>query len=499
MQLLDSQMDQSNVLEDIYNKIYAQLDINDIKCFFQYKNQFISGKLILNENIIFEPHNKVQHKKILKPILVDQRLVIYPDQVCCLYTQQNVLSIYDFLSSLSKSPEQIEQALNCAHLARGGKQIKFLDLQEVQEFASSTAEIKRLCRNAKTVVLQTYQNTKFCFVTQFATELMEHLKLFLNIREIFTSGSEDFEYTVIREEQKAQNPSQNLIIRNAVTFQKKVPIVKKVLQGVEQIKYIQELKLKEIQKQQKQKIYKNINKLVNFSDSQNLTPQSESNQISPDVMIPTDDPLGCDIAVMLRINFDKRLDQNAHYFGRKSQILSEEYLLKLHKILPRMLSQFKLLVQFTSVFDGRNLSNLYNSYDFQPVSGDSSKYNTNINITSLKLSQTQIILIKARNQLFGVVFTGQLASIQGGTYYGSFIFNLTQNTCYPAVSEFILKNKQLVFGVSGSALVIQQDLLTVQTSSSTSYDPPELFSGERFSLFVQAEVDCVEVLRFVIE
>ncbi|CAL6096330.1 TLD_family protein [Hexamita inflata] len=433
-------------------------------------------------------------------MLVDQQIVIYPDQICCLYTQQNVLPTYDFLNSLSKSPEQIEQALNCAHLARGGKQIKFLDLQEVQQFASSTAEIKRLCRNAKMVVLQTYQNTKFCFVTQFAIELMEHLKLFLNIREVVTSGSEDFEYTVIREEQKAQIPSQNLIIRNAVTFQKKVvPTVKKILQGVEQIKYIQELKLKEIQKQQKQKIYKNINKLVNFSDLQNLTPQSEQNNVSPDIMIPTDDPLGCDIAVMLRINFDKRLDQNAHYFGRKSQILSDEYLLRLHKILPRMLSQFKLLVQFTSVFDGRNLSNLYNSYDFQPVSGDSSKYNTNININSLKLSQTQIIIIKAQSQVFGVVFTGQLASIQGGTYYGSFIFNLTQNTCYPAVSEFILKNKQLVFGVSGSALVIQQDLLTVQTSSSTSYDSPELFLGERFSSFVQAEVDCVEVLRFVIE
>ncbi|CAL6010786.1 TLD_family protein [Hexamita inflata] len=234
---------------------------------------------------------------------------------------------------------------------------------------------------------------------------------------------------------------------------------------------------------------------------QNLTPLSQCGAHLPDILVPTDDPLGFDIAIVLRINFKQSFTLTDHFLGRKSQILSDEYLNQLYNILPKMLSQFKMLVQYTSAFDGRHLQNLYNSYGFQRTDiTNKEMYNNHLELSQLKLSQTQIIIIRANDQVFGVIFTGQLASIQGGLNYGSSIFNLQSGHKWSAVNEYILKRcDRLVVGVSGSAIVLQSDLMAVQTSFSESYNSPELFQGDRYGMFVQAHIQCVELIRFVIE
>ncbi|CAL6093352.1 TLD_family protein [Hexamita inflata] len=479
--------------DDEYNKVYASLDVNCIHCFNIEDNMLIPGKLKLRHKFITFTYQKYDESK---QDFVQEQITIQPEFISVIYSQKSSLSIYDFLLSLSS--DKIEHVLNCAHLVKSGRQIQTLDLEQVKLFASSTAEILKFCDSSSTVVLQTYQNLKFRFVTQFAIEVVEHLKLFLNIREVVTSGSEDFDYTVIREEK--QKTSNNLIIRNAVTFQKKVSQTKKILKGLEQINHLKELKQKEILMFEKQKLYQSFNKLTNFSQ-QNLTPLSQCGTHLPDILVPTDDPLGFDIAIVLRINFKQSCTLTDHFLGRKSQILSDQYLNQLYNILPKMLSQFKMLVQYTSAFDGRHLQNLYNSYRFQRTDiTNKEMYNNHLDLGKLKLSQTQIIIIRANDQVFGVIFTGQLASIQGGLNYGSSIFNLQSGHKWSAVNEYILKRcDRLVVGVSGSAIVLQNDLMAVQTSSSESYDSPELFQGNRYGMFVQARVQCVELIRFVIE
>ncbi|CAL6013832.1 TLD_family protein [Hexamita inflata] len=227
-------------------------------------------------------------------------------------------------------------------------------------------------------------------------------------------------------------------------------------------------------------------------------------ETNSDQSLTCDSSIGSDIQNMLSASQSQKMQKSqfaleALYLGRKSQILNDILSIRLQMFLPKMVSRLSMFVQFTSKFDGKHLHNLYNSFKPHAINFDQDrqKYNMHIDMSRTKFSQTSLILVKAADQVFGFGFTGELKSTTT-TFQNLFVFNLSENKQYAAKKEVLVRMfDRLIVGASGSAIVLHKNLQKVYTSASESFQSPELFRGERYEQFVEAEIDCVEVIRFV--
>ncbi|CAL6009702.1 TLD_family protein [Hexamita inflata] len=499
--------------------------------FYKVGKHLLFGYLKFGGNtVVFEPHNQIRQSDLFqKWFQTPSSVQILNDCIRTVSVHQTTVNLVQLLRSVSKSDKYITSASNCANLFKAGKGQRFLDLQILQNFGQNLNELEEFCQSCFELRISTYNNQFFSFLFRDAHTVQQKLKEYLNVKEVLTSGSEEFEFTVIQpgfdqfevyKRVQAGKNKADLIVRSAVSYKRKEPDEAKIKSGVEQIAQLQKINAKKQKRKLDSKklatckpVFKQtipasqiFDQIGNLTDEkhkiQKITEFNDENSES-DLLIPTDSQLGKELAVKLRIYFDDSPEQQTQqYIGRTSSILNEQLHQRLLTFLPRIFSKLPMFVQYTSVFDGKHIQNLYNSFEPQTINLDCDqlKYNLHIDLSQIRFSQTTVVLVKANNQVFGFGFTGELKSTSSQHQANSFVFSLTQNQLYRPTDEFIQKSfDKLIVGTSGAAIVLQKNLLNVETSKCSSYNSPELFSGKRYDKFVEADAECIEIIRFVVD
>ncbi|CAL6079124.1 TLD_family protein [Hexamita inflata] len=512
-------------------------------CFYRVGKHLVLGELKFGGNSIVFQENPLMR---LSELVVDwyqttASVKLLAECVRSVHVKRGSQpSVVQFLRSLRKAGK-CYQTENTSNLVKGGKKQRGLDLEAVQLFAKSAQEVQQFCETCAELTVGTFDKSRFTFVLKEADAVLVQLKEFLNISETIVPGGEDFDFTVLQpgfDQSRLSKVagSQNAVSRAAVTYLKKTPEAKNML--VSQKKLEKELAGKRLltckPKFPKSKVPASPvhNKVGNLQDDRyiqcltaNDDNDSESDlaiscdmifeitarhtshtsiETNSDQSLTCDSSIGSDIQNMLSASQSQKMQKSqfaleALYLGRKSQILNDILSIRLQMFLPKMVSRLSMFVQFTSKFDGKHLHNLYNSFKPHAINFDQDrqKYNMHIDMSRTKFSQTSLILVKATDQVFGFGFTGELKSTTT-TFQNLFVFNLSENKQYAAKKEVLVRMfDRLIVGASGSAIVLHKNLQKVYTSASESFQSPELFRGERYEQFVEAEIDCVEVIRFV--
>ncbi|CAL6013830.1 TLD_family protein [Hexamita inflata] len=487
-------------------------------CFYRVGKHLVLGELKFGGNSIVFQENPLMR---LSELVVDWHqttasVKVLAECVRSVHVKRGSQpSVVQFLRSLRKAGK-CYQTENTSNLVKGGKKQRGLDLEAVQLFAKSAQEVQQFCETCAELTVGTFDKSRFTFVLKEADAVLVQLKEFLNISEIVVPGGEDFDFTVLQpgfDQSRLSKVagSQNAVSRAAVTYLKKTPEAKNML--VSQKKLEKELAGKRLltckPKFPKSKVPASPvhNKVGNLQDDryiQCLT-ANDDNDSESDLVVSCERPIGNEISALVGISKQPAYVRpnilvTSQYLGRPSSILTDELQSRAIKFMPKAIQSIRMYVQYTSKYDGRHLHNIYNS--FKPhivdVDQDHDKYNLHIDLDQYKFSETTIIVIRANEQIFGFGFTGELRTTNAAYSNDPFVFNLSLNRFYPVKKETMIKNyDKLIIGASGSALVFPKNLLRVQTSASDSFGSPELFTGNRYLQFVEADIQCIEVIRFV--
>ncbi|CAL6079334.1 TLD_family protein [Hexamita inflata] len=217
------------------------------------------------------------------------------------------------------------------------------------------------------------------------------------------------------------------------------------------------------------------------------------------------------------------------YLGRTSRILSEEELKQIKRYLGPKYEGFKAFVQYQTTVDGRYLANLLNSYEEQKESmcnfvaagiqegsdsmgSDSStplidqkKYNLQFDRTKIQFTKPQLLVMELQDAQIAVVVFHENPKVGRFGTHETFILQKTEQgfTQFNSTSKnqvyLVNQNDKLVVGSgSGSAITLFNHLLKAATSPCETFDSPELFKGNRYEKFVEANLNEAEIIRFVV-